>query len=475
MAHRLLHDNRNFVQIRNVAYTYDQLNRLTKTDDFDQDYFDESFAYDAQGRIAAQRRYNWMDSSNGGEYTYYDSTNRLKSVAENMGGTGNYRIMSANDNFAYDRDGNLVEDKSKQMKIAYDWRGMPVEFARNTDGGDSLKLVMKYDGAGRRISKTLTRKVSGGEWDSVKVTHYTGIGTEVREEFADSASETKVVVNMPQGLGRYGIDRAEYVTESSLAFELYLKNHLGSTMAVYRTTGTTAGPPVLQSAFDYRSFGEKIDLTVTTDKVTENFTGKELDDETELGYWGARYLDLMLGLWTSVDGHKEFYNSYSYGPINPINGYDEEGNIWRYVKTEYFNTFNFFNAFSRIVGEITRIGRITVVAAGINEESLLYSQRYIYHQWESLPNEDNLYQNGTIRKVLQTYIEKEQARRDFYNRNPDQVGVPQLWSDKPYQWAPLVPELDTPDELNGSGFGVEYIEPDYIPDGNVDIGPIEIE
>lgn len=116
----------------------------------------------------------------------------------------------------------------------------------------------------------------------------------------------------------------------------------------------------------------KINLTELTDKVTENFTGKELDDETELGYWGARYLDLMLGLWTSVDGHKEFYNSYSYGPINPINGYDEEGNIWRYVKTEYFNTFNFFNAFSRIVGEITRIGRITVVAAGINEESLLY-------------------------------------------------------------------------------------------------------
>ena len=29
--------------------------------------------------------------------------------------------------------------------------------------------------------------------------------------------------------------------------------------------------------------------------------------------------------------------------------------------------------------------------------------------------------------------------------------------------------------VNGSGFGVEYIEPDYNPDGNVDIGPIEIE
>jgi hypothetical protein len=65
-------------------------------------------------------------SANGGEYSYYGGTNKLKSVADNMGGSTSYRTMSANDNFAYDRDGNLVEDKSKQMKIAYDWRGMPV-------------------------------------------------------------------------------------------------------------------------------------------------------------------------------------------------------------------------------------------------------------------------------------------------------------------------------------------------------------
>ena len=366
---------------------------------------------------------------------------------------------------------------------------MPVEFTRNDACIDiheqivcgSMKLVMAYDGSGRRISKTRMRDYGNGVWETQSITHYTGIGTEIRENFAGPAKQTKVVVNMPQGLGRYKVADASQLADdnASRTFEWYLKNHLGSTMLVYGTEAftspNTADIGETKAAYDYRAFGEMVTLSQPSDKVTENFTGKELDDEIELGYWGARYLDLMLGVWISVDIHKEFYNSYSYGPVNPINGYDKDGNIWRYVKTEYFNTFNFFNAFSRIVGEITRIGRITVVAAGINEESLLYSQRYIYHQWESLPNEDNLYQDGTIRKVLQTYIEKEQARRDFYNRNPDQVGVPQLWSDKPYQWAPLVPELDTPDELNGSGFGVEYIEPDYNPDGNVDIGPIEIE
>lgn len=71
----------------------------------------------------------------------------------------------------------------------------------------------------------------------------------------------------------------------------------------------------------------KINLTELTDKVTENFTGKELDDETELGYWGARYLDLMLGLWISVDPKRQFSSPYLYAGngFNPVNVIDEDG------------------------------------------------------------------------------------------------------------------------------------------------------
>ena len=325
MAHRLLHDNRNFVQIRNVAYTYDQLNRLTKTDDFDQDYFDESFAYDAQGRIAAQRRYDRADSSNGGEYSYYGGTNKLKSVADNMGGSTSYRTMSANDNFAYDRDGNLVEDKSKQMKIAYDWRGMPVEFVREIENGDSLKLVMKYDGNGKRISKESMRKVNSGNWTTATTTHYTGIGTEIRENFAGGSPETKVVVNMPQGLGRYGIENADGMAKGD---EFYLKNHLGSTMMVAQVSSTNASEPAkVAAAYDYRAFGEQVTLTKSADKVTENFTGEELDDETLLSYHGARYLDPMLSVWISVDPKRFFSSPYLYmgNGYNPILFFDLNG------------------------------------------------------------------------------------------------------------------------------------------------------
>ena len=253
---------------------------------------------------------------------------------------------------------------------------MPIEFTQypspeNTGvSGDTLfRLTVAYDGTGRRISKTRWVKAQGDAgWSRGHVTHYTGIGTEVRENFAEPAKETKVVVNMPvffrvtltrlkprsyiekdilrlsnggailpkqsfgasrQGLGRYGIEDADHVAENGSAqtFEWYLKNHLGSTMLVY---GTGAGTPGgLKAAYDYRSFGEQIELTSpSTGKVTENFTGKEHDDEIALDYFGARYLDPMLGVWTSVDPARQFASPYLYAGngMNPINVVDPDGN-----------------------------------------------------------------------------------------------------------------------------------------------------
>ncbi|MCQ2287204.1 MAG: hypothetical protein MJZ76_10105 [Bacteroidales bacterium] len=224
---------------------------------------------------------------------------------------------------------------------------MPVEFVHDVnDVKKACKLVMAYDGSGRRISKTRMMKTAAdGDWYVDNVTRYTGIGTEVRETHVNGQDETKVVVkslqgesrknklacsydrtaaadakgvHMPQGLGRYtpedAVDGFNGVGASQRAgyrppakFEWYLKNHqgessenvlvhfhcraaeccalrhnhLGSTMLVY---GTSAYSDPLNSgykggvkvAYDYRAFGEQVDLTEPTDKVTENFTGKGL-------------------------------------------------------------------------------------------------------------------------------------------------------------------------------------------------------
>ena len=92
----------------------------------------------------------------------------------------------------------------KELVQFYDCFGMPIEFIQQSQptgrSNDTLfKLTMSYDGSGRRISKTRwVKKVGSQDWEKELVTHYTGIGTEIRESFTGPAAETKVVVNMPK-------------------------------------------------------------------------------------------------------------------------------------------------------------------------------------------------------------------------------------------------------------------------------------
>ena len=142
------------------------------------------------------------------------------------------------------------------------------------------------------------------------------------------------------------------------------------------------GAGSVKAAYDYRAtvvamrtkqqvakccppFGEQVDLTVPAEKVTENFTGirlrgeccehacmfiaepmglgamrKEKDDETELNYFGARYLDSMLGLWVSVDAARQYQNPYLYAGNNPVMRTDPDGNqdgLQDYIRSMVWN------------------------------------------------------------------------------------------------------------------------------------------
>ena len=257
---------------------------------------------------------------------------------------------------------------------------MPVEFRLEPTGSssDTARLSMMYDGSGRRISKTRwVKSANSQDWEKELVTHYTGIGTEIREIFTGPAAETKVVVNMPNGLGRYGIeDAAAANANASKNFEWYLKNHLGSTMLVYGTVASTnpneadVGEKI--AAYDYRSFGEMVELTPpATGKVTENFTGKELDDEIALDYFGARYLDPMLGMWTSVDPVRQFVSPYLYAGngVNPVNAIDPDGNDVQ-IKNEQSKILGMINQASYNQYELD--GNTLIEGSTCNEKGNIY-------------------------------------------------------------------------------------------------------
>ena len=66
--------------------------------------------------------------------------------------------------------------------------------------------------------------------------------------------------------------------------------------------------------------------------ATFTFTGKERDEETGYGYFGARYMDHeLMTMWLSVDPMADKYPSispYAYCAWNPVKLIDPDGEDW---------------------------------------------------------------------------------------------------------------------------------------------------
>ena len=106
----------------------------------------------------------------------------------------------------------------------------------------------------------------------------------------------------------------------------YHRDHLGSTMSVTDSLGATV------QLVEYTPWGEVFveqrggSTTFTTPYL---FNGKELDEETGLYYYGARYYDPKLSVWYSTDPMQMDYpwvSTYGYCINNPILLIDENGN-----------------------------------------------------------------------------------------------------------------------------------------------------
>ena len=103
----------------------------------------------------------------------------------------------------------------------------------------------------------------------------------------------------------------------------YHTDHLGSTSYI-----TDAKANVAQ--FDaYLPYGELlVDEHSSTEEMPYKFNGKELDQETGLYYYGARYMNPRTSLWYGVDPHIEemaFSSSYTYCDDHPVNFVDIKG------------------------------------------------------------------------------------------------------------------------------------------------------
>ena len=212
---------------------------------------------------------------------------------------------------------NAVPDAEGYVDLS----GMNAIHALPFQGGEAgFEITGIYPGT--KEYNDLSASRHGGQ-TLVNSTAYTNVGNEIRQEFTGTAVTTKVLTNLPMGLGRYNADGSRLY---------YLKDNLGNTKVSFQETGA-AGAKV----FDYFPYGKQEELSSgAVDKITETFTGKELDDEEKfisgetafagLYYFGARYYDPELGIWVSQDPVRGNDPSpYAYCNNDPINKTDPDG------------------------------------------------------------------------------------------------------------------------------------------------------
>jgi len=76
--------------------------------------------------------------------------------------------------------------------------------------------------------------------------------------------------------------------------------------------------------YEYRAFGEELKKLGSGD-AKYTYGGKELDDETNLYYFNARYYDATIGRFINVDPIQDGLNWYVYCNNNPMNRADPTG------------------------------------------------------------------------------------------------------------------------------------------------------
>lgn len=183
--------------------------------------------------------------------------------------------------------------------------------------------------------------------------------------------------------------------------QFYVKNHLGSTMFLVSADGNTR-----VAHYDYFPYGKKVSLGTSPEYTSKTFTGKELDRydedmaEGEDGegwyYFGARYYDGDVGIFSATDPLGEFWNAYSYTGGNPTNlidpfglstWTDESGNVIDMMDDDDLGVYMLTSNGAMFMGEYEDVTN--------PKEALVVGESRIYFNWDNSVHFANLIAIGS--------------------------------------------------------------------------------
>ncbi|MDP3274724.1 MAG: RHS repeat-associated core domain-containing protein, partial [Deltaproteobacteria bacterium] len=306
------------------AFSYDHLGQLTGASGYYQESatherrYTLSMAYDGIGNITQNTQTDVRALLGGGSPVPVSATSHALSYAyQQLGSTRPHAATTVGTrSFTFDPNGNQLGwlDSATNAKRELLWDEDDRLESVTTDGATVNFL---YDGAGERTHK----------WSSGGTSIYANAYWSVR----NGVQTTKHVYASGQRIASLVTDPVSGTEE-----HWFHTDHLGSTQFVSDASGA------VREHHEGLPFGEPwIEESSASDTTPFRFTGKELDSETGLQYFGARYYDPRQAQWASVDPivteptilslaltHPQHLWGYSQSANSPVVLRDPDGRCW---------------------------------------------------------------------------------------------------------------------------------------------------
>jgi RHS repeat-associated protein len=217
--------------------------------------------------------------------------------------------------YEYDRNGNLICDKNKNMYISYNHLNLPI----TVDFGNGNRIEWVYDAGGAKLRKTVFHENEESYFQD-----YLG-GISWKTTFTEGIPERKLeYIAHDEGKIKHNDNGFYYVYD--------YKDHLGNVRLSFKDDGSGNADIVQED--HYYPFGMRL-AGLSTNSGNDNkhlYNGKELEDDFNLHWYhyGARYYDPQLGRWHAVDPADEYHSPYVYVGNMPIIAVDPDGKKYVY-------------------------------------------------------------------------------------------------------------------------------------------------
>jgi len=271
-------------------YAYDLAGQLLSESHHGQT---SSYTHDLAGQLTAADHSAQANES----YSYDANGNRLS--GSNVVGPNNQILSDGVFDYSYDAEGNLILKThiatAATTRFEYDHRNRLIAVEdRDSSGSVTERLAFTYDVFDRRIAKTVDADGDGPEPATTSVTVYDGQNPWADFSPAGPGPGTTFVVTSRYLLGA-GSDELLARHRPAEGTAWYLTDRLGTVRDLADASGAIA------DHLDYDSFGVVVLETSPAFGDRFRFTGRELDSETGLYFYRARYYDPRLGRFTSED------------------------------------------------------------------------------------------------------------------------------------------------------------------------------